>query len=319
MTSLPRRPTWEQARAAASEAAGADLEVVCAVEEGAYSFAGRWIVRTPGGARAFVKAVLDDEPGHGIAVEHGVYATLGLGFHPRLVGWHPGQSDEGVPAVLVLEDLADAAWGAPLDDDAVDALDRALAQIEAVESPLAARCANPGSWPTPWAALVDDAAPLVASGIVDAAWAELALSALLEAAGRVDPCGDGLVHGDLWLQNWCRASRGAVLVDWTGARLGNPAINRAWGECGVRAAGGPAGRICRTGREDTAAWSAWMAGQAAAFHVGTLAREGPALRPRLVETERRELLAALAWTCDELGLAHPQPDPSVVPPPHWRP
>lgn len=119
------------------------------------------------------------------------------------------------------------------------------------------------------------------------------------------------MHGDLWLQNWCRTGRGAVFVDWSGSHRGNPLVTRAWAEGGVRAAAGPAGIVLPPGRPE---WAAWLAGQAAFFL--TLV---PHTMPRLVETQRREALATLRWACDEIGLPHPDPGPVFAALGPWRP
>ena len=135
---------------------------------------------------------------------------------------------------------------------------------------------------------------------------------LVAAESPIDLAGDGLVHGDLFLQNWCRADRGAVIVDWARPWRGNGAFCVAWGEAGVRAAGGPAGVVLPPG---SASWAAFVAGQIVWF---LLDHDGP-VQPRLGESERREAFAALCWAADELDLPRPEPAPGFLPHGPWRP
>jgi hypothetical protein len=128
--------------------------------------------------------------------------------------------------------------------------------------------------------LAPAAARLARSGLVGDGWLARALPDLLAAEGSVDLEGDRLLHPDLFLQNWCRADRGAVLVDWAHPSRGNPMFNLAWGELGVRSAGGPANVVLAAGHP---AWAAYMAGQASWFLID---HETPPV-PRLAETERR--------------------------------
>ncbi|MCZ4496323.1 MAG: phosphotransferase, partial [Thermoleophilia bacterium] len=171
---------------------------------------------------------------------------------------------------------------------------------------------------TTWTQLADDPTPLLATGIADEAWCDRAVARLAAASQRVDIAGDHLVHGDLWRQNWCTAAdRGAVLVDWTGAARGNPLVNAAWGECGVRACGGPGGIVFPAGHREHGPWSAWMSGLAVGFLLHRYAER--ARTPRLHETQLREAIAGLAWASETLGIDAPTPAADVLPAGPWRP
>lgn len=109
-------------------------------------------------------------------------------------------------------------------------------------------------WVAVQAALVDDAAPLLAAGVADGrpdatsagvrsaldapgARASLsvgevdALAAMADGLPRllagIEACGlaDTLVHGDLHPGNWRRAGRVLTLLDWCDSRVGNPALD----------------------------------------------------------------------------------------------
>lgn len=273
------------------------------VTEGGYSPTARWLVRWDDGGTAFVKAEMPFSEHYGAQVEHLVYSSVDASCLPRLDAY-----DDGPPRVLVIEDLSTARWGTPLTADDCALLVSALDSLAEVRAPDGLRAV---SHPHRWAGLAADSAALVATGLVSAGWVSRCASVLAGAEASADPSGDRLVHCDLWLQNWCRTSRGAVLIDWAGAAHGNPLVMRAWGEAGVRAAGGPPG-VVLSGHPE---WAAWMAGQTSYFltdagYERTAGRE---------ETERREGLAVLRWACDELGLPHPDADERFTSLGPWRP
>jgi hypothetical protein len=223
-----------------------------------------------------------------------------------LLGYDPG--GDGVPRVLVTEDLSAARWGTPLDVDDVAMLGDALDELAGVVAPGGLPpCDLEGGW----ASFVDDRAPLVATGLVDDSWAQVHLPALAAAAATVDQSGDRLLHTDMWLQNWCRAARGVVIVDWAGTRAGNPQLMRAYAEAAVRAADGPPGLLLA----GDPGWASWMAGLTATY----LAEQHDDAAPRLLETERREALACLHWACAELGLPMPTSSAPFAALGPWRP
>lgn len=262
-------------------------------DEGGYSEGERWVVTFEDGGTAFVKNAWRIED------EHLVYSSVGLPCLPRLVAYEPG--------LLVTEDLSHATWGTPVTAEDARGLVAALDALRDVAAPEGLR-----TWERPlaWEAFVADPAPLLATGLVDEPWLRH-LPSLAEAE-RVRLDGDRLVHGDLWLQNWCRVpGRGVVIVDWAGAFAANADIMRAEGEAAVRAAGGPPGIVLPGAPE----WAAWMSGQTARF----LTDQKPDWPPRLVETERREAWATLRWACDELRLPYPGPSEAFTSLGPWRP
>lgn len=262
------------------------------VDEGGYSPGERWLVRFADGGTAFVKNAWR------VGDEILVYSTVSASCLPRLLAH--------AEDVLVIEDLSNARWGTPLTEADCDLLSAAFDELSSIAAPEGLR---PVSLTPRWAALAAEPERLLRIGLVDEPW--LRHLPALVAADVADVRGDRLVHRDLWLQNWCRADRGAVIVDWYNAGPANPMLMRAWGEAGIRAAGGPPGRVCR----DAPEWATLMAGLAAWF----LSEDGPDTDPRLIETERREAWATLRWACDELDLPHPTPSEAFTRLGPWRP
>ncbi|MCB0877823.1 MAG: hypothetical protein KDC46_02430 [Thermoleophilia bacterium] len=278
-------------------------------EHGAYSPAGRWIVELDDGERRFVKAMRARAVGrHGVENEHRALELLGVPWVAQIHAWRAGSEQHETPSVLVVEDLSDAAWGAPLDQARADGLRRTLDHVATVTPPgdLATLTAQEPFRGCGWPRLLERSRAIVELGVVDQAWIDEHGPALADAATQVDCSGSGLVHGDLWLQNWCSRGEHAVLVDWTGASIGNPRLNHAWGECGVRAAGGPAGRVLAPTEPDHDAWAAWMSGLACSFVA--FDDFDRAEHHNLHLTQLREACASIRWACE----AHALPAPASL-------
>ena len=111
--------------------------------------------------------------------------------------------------------------------------------------------------------------------------------------------GNRLVHYDIWADNMCFTERGAVLVDWAEARIGNPAIDLAFALLSLRLRGAVAPAV-----EGEAALAALVTGVVA----GEASRPAPAWeRPgsTLREDQRGDLQVALPWAAEQLGLPPP--------------
>jgi hypothetical protein len=284
---------------------------------GATVGSGRWLVRWPDGARAFVKAGVYPDPTHGLHLEAAVCA-LGEPCAPQLLGWDPGDAAAGEPALLVLEDLSGARWGTPLERDDVQVLAATLDDLARTTPPAGVPPLDRDAhqWQSTWSSFASSPGALLATGLVDAAWLDAHAATLATLEARVTLDGGQLVHGDLWMQNWCRLdARGVVIVDWSSACRANAEINRAWAECAVRAAGGAHGIVFERHARDESAWAAWMCGRALAFAVESA--DDP--RARLRETIHREAIAALGWICEACELPAPGIAPHAIVDPAWRP
>lgn len=299
---------------------GGAARMIAPRDAGAYSRAGRWVAEIgTDGVTAFVKA---DRGGGAHVATDARACLLELGsFQPTVYAWLPSEAPDGI-SVLVTEDLSHARWGVPLTGIDAHALRAALDELAEHRAPdelpafVDRRIAVAGQWQR----FMDDPSALVATGQVDAAWCSAHLERLAAAADTVELDGTGIIHDDTWRQNWCTAERGAVLVDWTGLCRGNPMVNLAWGECGVRACGGPTGIVLNPAHPQHAPWAAWMAGQAADFiaHDFTV-NDVRTTRPELWATQARECRAGLVWACTALDLPLPTPAPGALPDGPWQP
>ena len=313
-------PAWPEVVAALETLGWGDAVPLREVRDGGYSPASRWIVERSGGARAFVKARAARADGTGDPWFDAERVTCEAQPGTMIPVLHAWSSADGGPRVLVLEDLSQARWGAPVTVDDAGALREALDELTSVAVPGALR-ALPLSEDVddddPWVLASSHGDVLEQLGLFDVGWLARNVDTLVAASSGVVIEGDQLVHGDLWRQNWCRADRGAVIVDWTGAARGNGDANLAWGEAGVRAAGGPAGIVLARDDPGHDAWAARMAGLAALFLALDVER-APEL-PRLHATQAREAMAAVGWACDALEIESPTFAPALLAHGAWEP
>lgn len=312
-------PAFDEVSARLASLVGPGARVLSKVNEGAYSRASRWLVSCGDGRRAFVKAGHYADEGHGLHVEEIVCGTMKAASLPKLLGWDAGDRDAGEAELIVFEDLSNARWHPPVTVHDAAALRVALDQLaeEAAPMRLPVLDLTRRHMRHAWGALAStEREAVLATGFVDEPWLDAHAEMFVELEREARLEGDRLVHGDLWMQNWCRVDgRGVVIVDWSCACQANARINQAWGECAVRAAGGPAGMVLPAGEADEPAWSAWMCGRALDFAVSV--QDEP--RERLVETVRREAAAAIVWMCRACDVPMPRIAPHARVLPAWRP
>jgi len=237
-------------------------------------------VRLDDGTSAFAK----EAPATELAVYEGVRGS----FLPRVHDIRDG--------VVLLEDLSHARWPPPYPAD-VTPLFAALAEVAAASPPPQLRHLEHESR---WQAVAADPSPLLALGLCSREWLERALPALQGAEGRVPQSGAGLVHYDVWAGNLCFAERGAVLVDWAEAHIGNPRIDVAFALLSLRVEGASPPAV-----DDEQALAAYV--------TGALATDAPKPLPEwanpgstLREDQRADLAVALHWTAQQLGLPPPR-------------
>jgi hypothetical protein len=211
-------------------------------------------------------------------------------------------ADDPTP-LLVLEDLAAAAWPPPYPAD-LGPLVAALDAIAAVPPPASLRAlADEDGAAGSWLRIAADPEPILGLGLVERAWLDRALPVLVEAEARVRLAGEQLVHGDLWYANLCFAARGPVVVDWGSAVRGNPTFDRATVAVDLVVAGRDAAVL---GLPDLPAWLAFLGGHTAREASRPLPANVAAGSPlrRDQAADAAALLGALAGLLDIPPLPH---------------
>jgi hypothetical protein len=253
-----------------------------------YSVNEHWTVGFVDGSRAFLKLASVDPSPQWVRDEHRVFECVSGSFMPRLLGF-----DDGEHPLLILEDmLPDARWPPPWQPGDIEAVLAALSEIaDAPRSGKLPRLVDADL--AGWRHVGDDPAPFLGLGIVDAAWLERSLPALIEAADPALLAGDSLLHGDVRSDNLCLRDGRAVLLDWNHACIGNGAFDIAAWLPSLALEGGP--HPATFGVDEHAAF---ISGYFAAM-AGLPAPEGA---PTVRGFQRAQLEVALPWTCAALGL-----------------
>jgi hypothetical protein len=272
--------------------AGADVRELRRIKGGGYAASFRAVAELADGRTVFVKAGTEEVTSRFLRDEQRVYAALRGPFMPELVGM-----DEEEPPLLVLEDLSAGHWPPPWEARSIAAVRETLAAVAT---------ATPPSWLPSitieadwllggWAAIGHDPQPFLSLGVCSAAWLEHSLPTLREAAETAPIAGDSLLHLDVRSDNICLAERGAVLVDWNWAHVGNPTLDIAFWLPSLADEGGP--------RPDEVLPEAGRLAAAVAGFFGSRAGlPAPPTAPHVRRVQLSQLRTALPWAARELDL-----------------
>jgi hypothetical protein len=263
---------------------------------GGYTPAERWVVDLTDGRSAFVKVAVNDLTAEWLRKEYRMYADLRAPYMAELLGW---ADEDGLP-MLLLEDLSGCAWPPPWSDESIASALAMLENVAATPPPPALTVSSEVAWIADgWARVAEDPGPLLATGLVSAAWLGEALPVLRRVAGPSVIAGDQLCHFDVRSDNMCfRADATAVLVDWNFAEIGNARLDVAFWLPSLALEGGPPPESVLP---DAAPEAAVVAGFFASRCGLPRIPDAPTVR----EFQKRQLAAALPWACRALGLPPP--------------
>jgi Phosphotransferase enzyme family len=263
------------------------------IEGRGYSVAYRAVAALDDGSTVFVKAGTEPVTSEFVSEEIRFYRAVSAPFMPLV---YASEEAEDEP-LLVLEDLSGGRWPPPWDDGAVAAVRETLAAVAATPSPAwLAPITDQAEWLLGgWAEIKRDPAPFLSLGVCSAAWLDEALPALRNAAESAPIAGDALLHLDVRSDNICLTSRGAVLVDWNNACVGNPDLDVAAWLSSLHLEGGPP-------PEDILAGAGGYAAALAGFFASRAALRPPETAPSVRRIQLAQLEIALPWAIRELGL-----------------
>ena len=273
---------------------GAEVVAVRRVE-GGYSVAFRAVVELADGRSVFVKAGAEPVTSAFLREELRFYRAVQAPFMPSLVA-----SDDGDPPLLALEDLSGGRWPPPWDDASIGAVRETLAAVAATPPPdgLAPVRAHGDTLLGGWAAIEREPEPFLSLGLCSQDWLERSLPELRAAAERAPIDGAALLHLDVRSDNICLIERGAVLVDWNHACLGNPDLDVAAWLPSLQLEGGPAPETFLPG---AGGFAALLAG----FFACRAGLPPPETAPHVRAIQLAQTRVALPWAVRELGLAEP--------------
>jgi aminoglycoside phosphotransferase (APT) family kinase protein len=142
---------------------------------------------------------------------------------------------------------------------------------------------------------------VLAHGLFYAEWLETAQPLLEAAESQAQLAGDDFLHDDVWEGNVCYADRGALLIDWASAMIGDRRIDLAYALLSIRSTGVTPPPV---EFPDEAAYAALLAGAnayQAAQPVDVSIRHEAVLRAGWLH----DLKYALEWVSELLHLANP--------------
>jgi phosphotransferase family enzyme len=273
-----------------SELLGRRVVSVDRIEGGGYTSAYRAIAELEDGLFVFVKTGTEELTSQFLRDEIRFYRSLRAPFMPAFHG-----ADDGDPPILVIEDLRGGRWPPPWDGNAVNAVRRTLEVVAATEQPPWLEPVD-REWLTDgWAEIERDPEAFLSTGMCSREWLAAALPVLREAAETAPIHGDALLHLDVRSDNLCLTKRGAVLVDWNQACIGNPDLDVAAWLPSLRLEGGPE-------PEEILAGGGGFAAVLAGLWASRVGLPPPPTAPQVREAQRAQLEVALAWASRELDL-----------------
>lgn len=275
---------------------GTEVVALTRVASSGYTVAYHGIAELADGSTAFVKVATEPVTAGFVRDEQRVLASLRGPFLPGLLGL-----DETDPPLLVLEDLRAAHWPPPWAPGHVEAVLETLARVAATAPPdTVGPVEADREWLTGgWAEIEDDPGPFLSLGVCKAAWLRHALPALRAASETAPIEGGALLHLDVRSDNLCIAERGAVLVDWNHACIGNPDLDVAAWLPSLRLEGGPE-------PQDVLPDAPGLAALLAGFFGSRAGLPAPETAPAVRAFQLAQVRVALPWAARELGLPPPE-------------
>jgi hypothetical protein len=259
-----------------------------------HTHAEKWLVELADGRSVFVKAATEPRARPQVEREAALLESVAAPYMPDVHG--ASTVDEW--AVLVLEDLSHAHWPPPYDDRG-EALLETVKKVAATAPPAGLRRRPEGRpFGTYWQRIADDPEPVLANGLFSAKWLEEAQPILHAAEMSARLAGDDLLHDDVWHGNVCYTERGAVLIDWASATIGDRRVDLAYALLSIRSTGTTPPPVEFA---EEAAYAALLAG-ANAFQAAQPVDESIKHASVLRAGWLHDLEFALEWACELLQL-----------------
>jgi aminoglycoside phosphotransferase (APT) family kinase protein len=262
-----------------------------------HTHAEKWLVDLADGHPVFVKAATEPNARGQVEREAAILEAVAAPYMPYVHGASTG--DEW--AVLVLEDLSRAHWPPPYEDHGEALLDTVRQVAATTPPPGLERRPEGRPFGTYWQRIADDPEPVLAHGLFSANWLEDAQPILHAAESSARLAGDDLLHDDVWAGNVCYTERGAVLIDWASAQVGDHRVDLAYALLSIRETGAMPPPVEFA---DEAAYAALLAGSCA-FQAAQPVDESIKHESVLRAGWLHDLGYALEWACELLELRSP--------------
>jgi hypothetical protein len=259
-----------------------------------HTHAEKWLVKLDDGRSVFAKAATEPSARAQVEREAAILESVAARYMPYVYG----ASTIDSWSVLVLEDLSRARWPPPYDDRG-EALLESVKQVAATTPPPDLRRRPEGRpFGTYWQRIADHPEPVLGHGLFSATWLEKAQPILHTAESSAQLAGNDFLHDDVWAGNVCYTERGAILIDWASATVGDSRVDLAYALLSIRSAGAAPPPV---EFPDEAAYAALLAGAnayQAAQPVDESIKHESVLRAGWLD----DLEYALEWACELLQL-----------------
>ena len=262
-----------------------------------HTHAEKWRAELADGRAVFVKAATEPSASAQVEREAAVLDAVAGPYMPTVYG---AATVDGW-AVLVLEDLTSAHWPPPYADGGEALLESVKRVADTTPPPGLERRPEGRPYGTYWQRIADDPEPVLANGLFSATWLEEAQPILHAAESAARLAGDDFLHDDVWHGNVCYAERGAVLIDWASAQVGDHRVDLAYALLSIRSTGATPPRVDFA---DEAAYAALLAG-ANAFQAAQPVDQSIKHESVLRAGWLHDLEFALEWACELLELPAP--------------
>lgn len=258
---------------------------------GGYSPALRLKLNLADGTTCFAKIGTTSGTASALRQEYTVYQALQRPFMPRLLGW----ADHPDNPILLLEDLSQAFWPPPWNQERIEQVLEVMEQVWASSLPDIPRMVEmPRIWDG-WQQVAESPAPFLSLGLASEKWLQRALKTLLaiEVSEVVD--GRSLLHFDLRSDNICFQGSQAFIIDWNLVCQGNPQMDLAFWLPSLEAEGGPP-------PESLLPNGGAIAGLASGFFAARAGLPTIPEAPRVRYIQLVQLKTALPWAVRALDL-----------------
>lgn len=198
-----------------------------------HTHAEKWLIELQDGRPGFVKAGTVGSARAQIEREASILDEVGAAYMP--VSYGSAAANDW--SVLVLEDLSRAAWPPPHPGRGAALLETVM-QVAATPPPPGVRRRPEGRpFGTYWQRIAADPDLVLAHGLFSAEWLDEAQPALDSAESLAMLAGDDFIHDDVWAGNVCYTPRGALLIDWASASIGDHRLDLAYALLSIRSSG----------------------------------------------------------------------------------
>lgn len=259
--------------------------------EGGYTPAQRWCVDFTDRGRVFAKIGTTDQSSSALRKEYAAYSNFEGKFMPELRAF----DDHPDSPILLIEDLRDAQWPPPWTDSRVADVLSTLNDVHSLGPPIEPFSSVHSRIKNGWREVEANPDAFDHLALVSREWRQKAISSLVEAADRVNTDAPTLIHFDVRSDNLCIADRGAVLIDWNVACLGNPDLDTGFWLPSLHSEGGPPPESILADSPEIAAWVSGFFAARAGLPIIPYA-------PRVRTVQLSQLRMALPWAMRALKL-----------------